>query len=68
MSCEQFLISFTVLFYKGGAKLEKSRIVSPNLKVNFSGTMFFKYAIQFSYNGNEILSLLLAQLTCTYSP
>ena len=68
MLCEQFLISFTVLFYKGGAKLEKNRIVSPNLKVNFRGTMFCKYAIQFSYYDNEILSLLLAQLTCKYSP
>ena len=41
---------------------------SPNLNVNFSANMFCKVGIHFSFNGNKIFSLLLAQLTCVYSP
>ena len=39
------------------------RIVSPNINVNFSATVFCKDGIHFSFYGNKILSFLLAQLT-----
>ena len=44
------------------------RIISPNLNVNFSANMFCKDGIHFSFYGNKIFSLMLAQLTCINSP
>ena len=43
------------------------RIISPNLNVNFSANMFCKDGIHFSFYGNKIFRLLLAQLTRIYS-
>ena len=43
------------------------QIISPNLNVNFSASMFCEDGIHFSFYGNKIFSLLLAQLTCLYS-
>ena len=43
------------------------RIISPNLNVNFSANMFCEEGIHFSFYGNKIFSLLLAQLTCINS-
>ena len=39
-----------------------------NLNFNFSANMFCKDGIHFSFYGNKIFILLLAQLTCIYSP
>ena len=44
------------------------RIISPNLNVSFSANMFCKDGIHFSFYGNKIFSILLAQLNCIYSP